>query len=145
MDIIEWDESYSVGVEELDEQHKQLFNLLNALFEAEETSAESQTVSDLLAGMKAYAAMHFETEERYMSECEYADLASHAWVHELYRKKADKLCSDQMDGREGVFPEMLRFLYEWLVVHILSCDKDYAPFIRGHQADKSRRQHTTAS
>ena len=131
MDVIEWDESYSVGVEELDEQHKQLFRLLNALFEAEETSARSQTVSGLLEQMKAYAAMHFETEERYMSERGYAGLAGHVRAHEQFRKKAEELCSDRLDGQEGIFVEMLEFLYEWLVGHILSADKDYAPVVSG--------------
>jgi len=103
--------------------------LLNALFEAEETSGRWHTVSDLLAEIKAYAAMHFETEERYMFECGYAGLAGHVKAHDEFREKAEELCSDQADGGEEIFTEMLEFLYEWLVVHILSCDKDYAPVI----------------
>ncbi len=131
MDLIEWDESYSVRVDELDAQHKQLLKLLNALFEAEETSARSQTVSGLLEEMKAYAAMHFETEERYMSEHGYAGLTGHIRAHDEFREKAEELCSNQVDGRKGIFAEMLEFLYEWLVGHILSADKDYAPVVSG--------------
>jgi len=129
METIEWDESYSVGAKELDEQHKQLFRLLNALFESADITVESQTISDLLTGMKEYASMHFETEERYMSECGYPDLASHAWIHEQFRKKVDELCADRMAKKEGVAMDMLEFLYEWLVNHILSCDKQYAPLV----------------
>jgi hemerythrin len=99
MGIINWDESYSVGVKELDEQHKQLFRMIDDLFESIDTVVDSQKVSDVLAGLREYASVHFETEERYMSECGYPDIENHKWTHEQFRKKVDNLCSSRRLGR----------------------------------------------
>ncbi|MCK4293951.1 MAG: hemerythrin family protein [Planctomycetes bacterium] len=133
MEMVEWNESYSVGVEELDEQHKRWFGIINALFEASDTTGRSQAVADLLSDMKECAAAHFETEERYMSECGFPDLESHVRAHEQFRKKLDELFSEKMAGRQCVATDTLEFLYEWLVDHVLSCDKKYAPLVSAHK------------
>lgn len=133
MGTIEWDENYSVGVEELDEQHKQLFRMLDDLFDSVDTAVDSQTVSDVLAGLREYALVHFETEERYMSECGYPDLENHKWEHEQFRKKIDDLCSGGAARLEQVLTDMLDYLYGWLTTHTISYDKEYAPFVCSHQ------------
>ena len=133
MGVIEWDESYSVGVKELDEQHQQLFRMLDDLLESVDMSVGSQTVSDVLMGLREYALVHFETEEKYMSECEYPDLENHKWTHEQFRKKVDDLCSGKAALPEQVLEDMLHFLYEWLTNHILSCDKKYATLVCSSQ------------
>ena len=133
MNAIEWDESYSVGVEELDEQHKQLFRMINTLFEVPNVAVESQTISDLLTDVKEYTSYHFETEERYMSECGYPDIAAHMRAHEQFRKKVDDLWSARMAHRKGVPADILQFLYEWLSAHVLSCDKKYAALVSSHR------------
>ncbi len=132
MGTIEWDERYSVGVRELDEQHKQLFRMFDGLIESMETAVNSQTVSDLLADLREYALVHFETEERYMSECGYPDLENHKWTHEQFRMKVDDLCSGGAIQAGQVRRDMLVFLYDWLSTHILSCDKKYAQLASSH-------------
>jgi hemerythrin len=134
METIEWNETYSVGVEELDAQHKRLFKMINTLFEAPIAGMGSRVVSNLLADMREYASVHFETEERYMSECAYPDLASHVLAHQHYRKKVDDLCARAVSEESELSADMLRFLYDWLADHILSCDKRYAPFLSEDRA-----------
>jgi hemerythrin len=133
MGMINWDESYSVGVKELDEQHKRLFKMLDDLFDSMDTAADFQTVSEVLEGLREYALVHFETEERYMSECGYPDLENHKWTHEQFRKKVDDLFSSGAARPEQVLTDILNFLYEWLTNHILSCDKKYAPLVGSYQ------------
>lgn len=133
MGAIEWDERYSVGVEELDEQHKQLFRILDALFESEQAAVDSREILNVLAELREYAALHFATEERYMAEWGYPDLANHKWAHAQYRKKVDELCSGGATDPDTVLSNMIEFLYTWLSVHILSCDKDYARLACSHQ------------
>jgi hemerythrin-like metal-binding protein len=129
MEIIEWDESYSVGVPELDEQHRQLFRLINDLFDAQDVTPQSQPLSDLLARMNEYAATHFQSEEKYMAETGYPDIQNHTWAHNQFRKKVEQLHADVVANRRTVSVDMQNFLYEWLSSHILSCDKDYAPLL----------------
>jgi hemerythrin len=133
MDVIEWDENYSVGVEELDEQHKQLFKIINKIFDIPDTKRVSQSISDLLADMREYASVHFATEEKYMSACAYPDITNHIRAHQQYRKKVNDLCARSTVEKSGLSEDILQFLYEWLTAHILNCDKKYAPFLRGCQ------------
>ena len=133
MGVISWNDRYSVGVKELDEQHKQLFKMLDDLFESIDTVVDSQTVSDVLSRLREYALEHFETEERYMSECEYPDIENHKGMHEQFRMKVDDLCSVGTARPEQVLTDVLNFLYEWLTGHILSCDKKYAPLVGSYQ------------
>lgn len=145
MDSIEWDESYSVGIAKLDEQHKGLFRLLNTLYECEDLSVNSQVIADLLNDMTEYASLHFDIEERYMYECEYPELAAHIRAHDTFRKKVDELQSAIMATDREMPSKMIRFLFEWLVNHIMFCDKKYAPYITGHQQGGHEKETTTAS
>ena len=60
MDAIEWNDSYSVGVAELDEQHKKLLRIINTMFESDDLSVNSQTITDILTEMVEYASAHFD-------------------------------------------------------------------------------------
>ena len=51
MEKVIWDETFSVGVEVLDEQHKKLFKMLNTMIEAENTSVNSEIISTVLTEM----------------------------------------------------------------------------------------------
>lgn len=143
MDAIEWNENYSVGVVELDEQHKKLFKVINTMFEADDLSVNSKTITDLLTDVVEYAFVHFETEERYMSESEYPDLASHIRAHDIFRKKVDELRTAQMAKNKNMPSDMIRFLYEWLVNHIMFCDKKYMPYISSNQTDSFHEKEIT--
>ena len=87
MAAIEWDERYSVGVSELDEQHKKLFRILDKLIEIEDVEPSLQVIADVLDEMRAYASYHFETEERYMTECAYPDIKSHISNMRIFAKQ----------------------------------------------------------
>ena len=145
MDAIEWNDSYSVGVAELDEQHKKLLRIINTMFESDDLSVNSQTITDLLTEMVEYASAHFDVEEKFMTECEYPDLANHIRTHEIFRKKVDKLRSARMAENKDMPSDMIRFLYEWLVNHIIFCDKKYVPYLASHDSDNSCEKETTTA
>jgi hemerythrin len=145
MDAIEWNESYSVGVSELDEQHKKLFRLINTMFKAEDLSANSKIMIDSLTEMSKYASVHFETEERYLSECKYPELENHIRTHDIFRKKVDEFRSAQTTQSKNMSSDMTRFLLEWLVNHIMFCDKKYMPYISRKPTDSSRQKETSAA
>jgi hemerythrin len=142
MEAIEWNKAYSVGVEELDEQHKRLFKMINTLFEAPAAGISPQGISDLLTEMAEYASVHFETEEGYMSECAYPEIDYHIRAHQRYREKVDDLRARAANEKSKLSSDMLRFLYDWLAEHILSCDKKYTPFVR---KDRSRGQLSSSA
>ena len=133
MGLIEWDESYSVGVKELDEQHKQLFKMLDVLFDSTDAAACLQTATDVLAGLREYADVHFETEERYMAECGYPGLEIHKTTHEHFREEIDNLCSGAAARPQQIHSDTLDYLFGWLTNHVLLCDKKYAKLACSYQ------------
>lgn len=130
MDPITWNESFSVGVGDLDHQHKRLIRLVNRLIERQVEDVRSETVSDALSRMTEYATEHFEREERYMVQYGYPELAEHREQHRHFRKKTVQLCMDAVAWKTTVPTEILKFLREWWVGHILVEDMRYKDFFR---------------
>jgi len=119
MDFIKWEDSYSVGVETIDLQHKILIKLLND-FEKEINTAGNDEIMSLIKALLNYGGYHFETEENYLIK--HSDLDSHKSEHKLF---VDKLLSLEQGLKNGknVSEDMLGFLVSWLKNHILKTDK----------------------
>ena len=75
MEKIIWDEGFSVGVPEMDRQHRQIIYLINSLIEKQYIAVDSEIISDTLARMLEYANEHFRREEQYMLESGYPDFS----------------------------------------------------------------------
>ncbi len=125
MEKLIWDETFSVGVEILDEQHKKLIKMLNAMIEAPGTDVGSELVSEVLTQMQQYATKHFSQEEEYMIKYGYMYYDQHKAEHKQYMKKMAMLCIETMRQRKAVPTEMLEFLKSWWVNHILKNDMQY--------------------
>ncbi len=145
MTMIEWDESYSVGVGELDDQHKVLFRMIDKLLEVPDARTGSKIITDVLSEMRAYTSYHFESEEKYMSECAYPDLEGHVRQHEYFCKKVDELLSNITGQQDVLLSDMTNFLYNWLSNHILGSDKKYAPYLIARHEQIRQVSPTAAS
>ncbi|GBD88232.1 bacteriohemerythrin [bacterium BMS3Abin03] len=130
MEKIIWDESFSVGIQEIDEQHKELVRMINKLIGREDISVDSETISDILNEMTQYAGYHFQTEEQYMIEYDYPDYLSHKKQHTEFKKKTVAFCLDTMSYKETIPKEILTYLKTWLVHHILKVDMKYKSFFK---------------
>lgn len=130
MEPIKWHESFSVGVRQFDEQHKRLIGMLNQLAADPEAETQSETISGLLGAMTNYAQEHFEAEEVLMEQYGYPQLEKHIAQHHAFRRKTAQLCTDAVN-RVGTVPEnLLEYLRDWLIGHILDSDMAYKPFFR---------------
>lgn len=125
MEKVIWDETFSVGVEILDEQHKKLFKMLNTMIEAENTNVNSEIISTVLTEMRQYASEHFTLEEKYMLEYGYLDYDSHKAQHKEFIKKVSMLCIETMQQSKTVPTEILEYLKLWWTTHILKTDMQY--------------------
>ncbi len=128
MEKIIWTKKYSVGVKEIDTQHKKLLQIINQLIEYQDISVHSEEISDVLTEMMEYASYHFDAEEALMSKHGYAELPPHRRKHMDFIRKTAKLASDTVDGAQQVPQEVLAFLKDWLIDHILKTDMQYKPF-----------------
>jgi len=128
---ITWDDSYSVGLEHIDNQHKELVKMVNDLYGACKVGALKEDIVYMRTVSKAleYARVHFADEEKYMDKVFYPELDEHKKQHEEFVveiKKSIKL----FEYGETAPIELVNFLKNWLLNHIAISDKKYAPYLK---------------
>lgn len=126
MAAFSWNESLSVGVKTIDDQHKKLIELINDFYEHIQSRSNNENISKLISGMSAYIQMHFRTEEEYMQKFNYADFDAHKKEHEIYVGRVKKLEEDFNNGKIIISYEITSFLKDWIKNHIQGTDKKYS-------------------
>ena len=82
MSVLQWREEFSVGIEEVDHEHRELIGLIRGLQESLEEGASTDQVIDVLGEIYAQIAAHFALEEKMMRQTQYPALADHKEDHE---------------------------------------------------------------
>jgi hemerythrin len=121
-----WSDEYSVGVEEIDAQHKTLFDLLERLREAIHAKHGSAACIEILDELVAYTKVHFTLEESLMRLAHYPDLAAHQQRHRDLVAEVEAMYEKIHNGGGAISFELLHFLRTWLTKHILNEDMRYA-------------------
>lgn len=135
MDIrkkLEWDNKYSVGVEEIDNQHKLMFKTINELIDAVGTTPTKENIAAIIVQLVQYKKFHFATEEKYFIEFNYEKTAEHVAKHKLFNTRLDEIqkkCGD--DIFELAF-ELVDFLEDWLIEHLMTADQEYKECFKAH-------------
>jgi hemerythrin len=126
--IVLWDESLSVGIKKIDQQHQELVKIINCLVENEDAAGHSEPIAHVLDRMTKYAVYHFETEEALMLDCGYPEFEAHRESHTEFKMKTAKFCLDAGQRKETLPDELLSYLRDWLEHHILEEDMKYKPY-----------------
>lgn len=117
-----------IGIEQIDEEHKTLFELLNKAYILVSTDYHSdyyQELKDILEELDYYAEQHFEHEEAYMQQIRDPELIRQRSQHAYFRNKIMEYKFVNIDSEEEqqrVLSELVCFLAKWLYRHILSSD-----------------------
>ena len=125
--MYEMKEEYKIGVEQIDEQHKKLFELADKAYMLL-TDKFSLDKYDKIVGiveeLKEYTIFHFKSEEEYMESINYKRLFTQKIEHEKFIKTLDTIDLIHLDrNQDESLVKMLNFLNEWLTEHILRNDK----------------------
>ena len=123
-----WSERYSVGVEILDEQHRQLLSLCGEASRCLATP-DAGKLSDLLDQMRLYADQHFQTEEQLLASHGYPALAEQEQEHEAYLVRLTELLLSATVGTRDR-AEVYGYLTQWWINHILVSDMAYKDFMQ---------------
>lgn len=127
-----WDDSFSVGVAELDSQHQRLADLVNLLHDHAREPLDNKLMEKAISKLTVYAFTHFGHEEKLLAQCGYPDLESHMGEHEEFGQALMKFSREAAVGMLDR-PKLFNFLSEWWAHHILEVDMQYKPFIAGEQ------------
>jgi len=128
--FIKWEDSFSVGDETIDSQHKKLFLIINELYDAlMDDEVESRPVKEIAADLEDYTHYHFEAEETLMAKIGYTDCDHHVKEHKSMIQWIASLKTRLKDPAEGIRIEILMYLRIWLMNHILKADMELKPLI----------------
>lgn len=129
MSLIQWDPSFSVNVEILDEQHKLLVQLINDLYKAKNNGHQQAELEKIIERLSSYAAFHFAREEHYFDLFDYPQTEAHEKQHLDFEKKIKNFETDFKAGRQSLSNKVIQFLCDWLISHIKVSDKKYVSFL----------------
>jgi hemerythrin-like metal-binding protein len=134
MALINWSGEFSVGVKELDEQHKKLILIINELFTLyTEKKFASTDVTPIFAALMDYADQHLSTEEYYFTLYNYPNKATHVAMHDAYRQKIATLKKEyDTNNSEKTLFAINNFLNDWWVWHINNVDKEYTAYFNAN-------------
>ncbi|MDD5758956.1 MAG: bacteriohemerythrin [Desulfobulbaceae bacterium] len=123
---MEWYDTYSVGVPEIDQQHKELVELVSHLQSKLSNGSVTQELGGALRFLVDYTKRHFADEEKFMASINYAELPHHK---ELHKKLINDVVLILLDIKKGKAVDPLAFidfLTDWLINHIRYEDKKIA-------------------
>lgn len=120
-----WDDKYSVGIQSIDNQHKEIFKLLNDLLLAMKQGQAGSVTTGIILEMEKYAIIHFQKEEYFFQRFGFPGAEKHIREHQLFIQKINGLKSDIKAGKIAPTFELFHFLKEWIEHHILEVDKEY--------------------
>lgn len=132
MALMTWSSKYSVGVETLDNQHKNLMKVLNELHAASMRGEARKVAGPLLSQMASIASEHFSTEERLMESIKFPGLAGHRAKHQELAGKIAEFVSRHEKGDPTVYTPLLYFVRDWQTKHMETEDQEYAGWISTH-------------
>ncbi|AKH20937.1 bacteriohemerythrin [Sedimenticola thiotaurini] len=126
--FIEWNEELSVGIEEIDEQHKVLVGLINRMHDAIHQRHGSDVVEGILAELAEYTRIHFAVEESLMRLLNFPGYEEHRDLHEELIDQMVDLQQKIAEGKHSIGFELMHFLKVWLAKHIMEEDMQYSGF-----------------
>ncbi len=126
--FIEWTDELSVGIEEINEQHKVLIALINRMHNAIEDKHGSEEVIGILTELADYTKIHFAVEESLMRILNYPGYDEHKDIHDELLEHVIELHEKVSSGHTAISFELMHFLKSWLSKHILEEDMQYSGF-----------------
>ena len=135
----EWTGELSIGIEEIDNDHKYLFDLVNNLHEVIAEDGELADIGRVLGRLAEYAAAHFTREEWVMQRYDYPHREAHVLLHSQLLDRLAVLIHELEVGNRAVSTHTVEFLRSWAMDHIAGHDKDLAEFLKGRLPVEDRQ------
>lgn len=130
MNLFEWSQDYAVGIRLIDNDHRGLFETINALHEAVQQESGEAEIGNTLNALIRYVQEHFTREEHLMEEYGYPDFDNHKKTHRTFTRQVFAMQKVfEADNELVDLVKMVEFLRGWLIRHILQSDMEYVPYL----------------
>jgi hemerythrin len=128
MPYFPWRAEYQVNIEIIDNQHKQLVELLNKLYEAMREGKGREITAQVLNELVEYTKLHFATEEKLLQEQAFPGFLAHLSEHTRLTSKVIEYQQAYIAGG-SISVQLSMFLKDWLITHIKGMDMKYSPYL----------------
>ena len=129
MSLIEWSEEYSVGIEEIDNQHQKWISIVNELHDSIMEARGISSLKELIREMEEYTDFHFSAEEEMLQKAGWPELDRHKRIHFSFKQQITQLKRDISSGELVLRSQVMSVIKNWLIDHILKEDQEYSEFI----------------
>ena len=124
---VEWDNAYSVGNEDIDNEHKIFIKLISHFAEMSKEK-NSYQLKRYVAELKKYAEFHFISEENRMLDSDYPDLLNHKKEHEDLLSSINQMEMKLYIGK-ATEDDFVYFLVNWFLDHTIKTDVGMAKYL----------------
>jgi len=131
---LEWKDEYSVHIPQLDEQHREILELLREFRKCAHRRDGDKLVPAALQKLNRYALLHLQREELVLRIRGYPAYAEHKAEHDTYLTKVASLQANL--ERRDMAVRLANFLNEWWKHHILTSDQRYSRYFKHHSAQQ---------
>ncbi len=127
-----WDDSYSIGIAEIDQQHQSLFAIVRRLRQAVRSGQSESHIEPVLNDLVKFCDLHFTVEESLMMAHQFPGLPNHRSEHGLIRSQVQLFLQEHRAQKPGLVFELMEYLEDWLDIHILQHDMKYRDHLLQH-------------
>ncbi len=129
---ITWQDAYSVGVMEIDNQHKNLVAITNELFEAINSGVTVEKIKRVTDSLVEFKVEHFATEEKYFKEFNYELADEHIAEHQRFNDTVGSLSREYGQDAITFAFKLVDFIEDWLIKHMMIDDQRYKKCFAEH-------------
>lgn len=133
---VQWRDSLNIGIESIDDQHKELFSRTNELLNACNTGKGNEEVGRLIDFLEDYVVTHFRDEERLQLKLNYPKYKEHKVLHDNFIKEVKGLKERFFNGGSTLTLtiEINKKVIDWLINHIGKMDREFGNYIKEQKA-----------
>lgn len=129
MSLLEWDDSFSIGIKTADAHHKKIINMIGSLHEAMLEGKTQQVIEKILDELLEYTNYHFEYEEKLLIQHSYPDFETHKKEHLELANQVQNIRDKFNLNNSNTSIELMLFLKKLASEHILESDKKFGVFL----------------
>ena len=114
MALFIWTEKFTSGLQEIDQQHKKIVDLINALNDIKNEEEQNINLYEIIIELISYTKTHLSYEENLLKQHECPELASHKLEHDQLVKRTIDFQQKFIEGGAGLATEISLLLNDWL-------------------------------
>ena len=122
MAYLKWNPKYSVGSQAIDDEHREMIELINSLHDELGDAADRESIDRFLGDIHAGISMHFALEERLMRDAQYVEYEAHKQDHEELLDEIRDIMDRYSGDRDRAIDTLEERLSDWFGKHFATFD-----------------------